>query len=54
MAKSSSKMARRLAATLALAGTFALAMVVGPAQAGGSAGGGDGNWPRAQAFSMRR
>ncbi len=46
MSRRTSKMARRVAATMALAGTFALSLVVGAGQPASSAGGGDGNWPK--------
>ncbi len=54
MSRRTSKMARRLAATMAIAGTLALSVIVGPSQTGWSAGGGDGNWPKPTARSINK
>ena len=49
----SSTVIRRVIASVALAGSIAVAMIAGPAQDGWSAGGGDGNWPAYKASFHR-
>lgn len=53
MTRRTSTIARRIVATVAVAGSIAVALVVGPAaQNGWSGGGGDGNWPKPTARSI--